>query len=85
MIGTTEYFIPLEREIDAEGERIRIETDLKYYRGFLGSVMKKLNNERFVKNAPATVLDLERKKKADTELKIKSLEEALRSLNPSNL
>ncbi len=42
--------------------------------------MKKLENERFVKNAPTGVLELERKKKSDAESKIKSLEEALRSL-----
>ena len=42
--------------------------------------MKKLDNESFVKNAPANVLELERKKKADTELKIKSLEESLKDL-----
>jgi valyl-tRNA synthetase len=80
MVRTTEYFIPLEHEIDAESERIKITTDLKHYRGFLESIMKKLNNERFVQNAPAAVLELERKKKADTELKIKSLEESLKTL-----
>jgi valyl-tRNA synthetase len=80
MIGTTEYYIPLEHEIDAEGERVKILADLKYYRGFLEAIMKKLNNERFVQNAPAAVLELERKKKADTELKIKSLEGSLKSL-----
>ena len=43
--------------------------------------MKKLDNERFVQNAPARVLELERKKKADAELKIRSLEESLEALN----
>jgi len=40
--------------------------------------MKKLDNVRFVQNAPEAVLELERKKKADTELKIQSLEERLK-------
>ena len=44
------------------------------------NVMKKLENERFVKNAPASVLELERKKKSDAESKIKSLEEAMKEL-----
>ena len=47
---------------------------------FLSSVMKKLDNERFVQNAPANVLELERKKKSDAESKIKSLEERMKEL-----
>ena len=80
MIGTTEFFIPLEGKQDFEAELARIREDLKYYRGFLVTVMKKLDNERFVRNAPEPVLELERKKKADTELKIESLEERLKEL-----
>ncbi len=80
MVNTTEYYIPLTGTIDIEGEKTRIKAELEYYRGFLSSVMKKLENERFVKNAPANVLDLERKKKADTESKINSLEELLKGL-----
>lgn len=80
MINTTEYYIPLGGLIDVEAEKAKILTDLIYLRGFLDSVMKKLNNERFVKNAPAAVLELERKKKSDTESKIKSLEESLKGL-----
>ena len=80
MIGTTEYFIPLAGNLDIESEIAKIQEDLEYNRGFLVSVMKKLDNGRFVKNAPADVLELERKKKSDAESKIKSLEEALKSL-----
>jgi valyl-tRNA synthetase len=82
MVGTTEYFVPLGSKLDVEGEIARIEADLIYNRGFLMAVLKKLENERFVQNAPANVLELERKKKSDAESKIMSLEEALRSLNP---
>jgi len=80
MVGTTEFYIPLGDKIDVEAEMTRIEADLAYYRGFLESVMKKLNNERFVKNAPQNVIELEQKKKSDTELKISALEEALKGL-----
>jgi valyl-tRNA synthetase len=80
MIGTTEYFIPLTGKIDIESELAKINEELDYNRGFLVNVMKKLENESFVKNAPANVLELERKKKSDAESKIKSLEEALKSL-----
>jgi valyl-tRNA synthetase len=79
--GTTEYFVPLSGELDIESDIAKIRQDLSYNKGFLVNVLKRLENERFVKNAPPRVLELERKKKSDAESKIKSLEEALRSLN----
>jgi valyl-tRNA synthetase len=81
MVGTSEYFIPLGGNLDVEAEIAKIKEEVEYQRGFLGSVMKKLDNERFVNNAPASVLELERKKKNDAESKIKSLEEAIKSLS----
>ena len=81
MVGTTGYFIPLAGKLDIESEIVKLQEDLNYNRGFLVNVMKKLDNERFVNNAPANVLELERKKKSDAESKIRSLEQALKSLN----
>lgn len=80
MIGTSEFYIPMGEKLDVEGEMAKIREDIEYYRGFLESVMKKLSNDRFVHNAPESVLMLERKKKSDTELKIQSLEERLKEL-----
>ena len=80
LVGTTEYFIPLAGKLDIESEIAKMQEDLEYNRGFLVNVMKKLENERFVNNAPASVLELEMKKKSDAESKIKSLEEAIKSL-----
>ena len=80
MVGTTEFFIPVEGRLDIESELVKLKEELEYNRGFLVNVMKKLDNERFVQNAPATVLDLERKKKSDAESKIKSLEERIKEL-----
>jgi valyl-tRNA synthetase len=80
MVGTTEFFIPLGSGIDVEGEIVKLGEDLDYYRGFLASVMKKLENERFVQNAPINVLELEKRKKSDAVSKIKSLEERLKEL-----
>ena len=54
MVGTTEYFIPIDGSIDVEGELIKLHEDLEYNRGFLATVMKKLDNQRFVQNAPAS-------------------------------
>ncbi len=80
MVNTTEYYIPVSGTQDIEGELKRLNEELHYNKGFLASVMKKLENDRFVQNAPASVLDLERKKKSDAESKIKSLEEEIERL-----
>jgi valyl-tRNA synthetase len=77
MVGTQEFFIPLEGKVDAAKEREEILKEIEYNEGFLASVMKKLSNEKFVAGAPAHVLEMERKKKADAETKIQSLKERL--------
>lgn len=80
MIGTIEVYVPLEGLIDAAEEKAKLIEELNYTKGFLESVMKKLNNERFVNSAPANVVDLERKKQADAEAKIQALEERIAAL-----
>ncbi len=70
---TTEFYIPLAGKIDMAGEMARISSELAYLEGFLASVMTKLNNQRFVQNAPQAVLQNEQKKQADTQKKIEAL------------
>jgi valyl-tRNA synthetase len=80
MVRTTEFYIPLEGKLDVKAELKKLKEELDYHRGFLASVMKKLDNERFVANAPSAVIDLEKKKKSDAEVKIKALEERMKEL-----
>ena len=80
MVGTAEFAVPVAGSIDVEAEIKKLEADLEYTRGFLASVEKKLSNERFVANAPAAVVEGERKKKADAESKIATMEQALQAL-----
>ena len=80
MVGTTEFAVPLGNMIDVEAEITRMEAELKHKEGFLAGVMKKLSNEKFVNNAPAAVIELERKKQADAESIIKSLKESIAAL-----
>ena len=80
MIGTTEYAVQLGGLIDTEAERQKLEAELKHLQGFLVGVKKKLSNERFVANAPAQVVELERKKQADAESKIATITESLEKL-----
>ncbi|MCH7401796.1 valine--tRNA ligase [Belliella kenyensis] len=80
VVKADECFIPMEGQVNPEEERANIEKELSYTRGFLSSVMKKLSNERFVAGAPEAVIENERKKQADAEAKIKTLEDALAKL-----
>ena len=79
-VHATEYAIPMSNAIDVEAELKKLEAELKYAQGFLKTVMGKLGNERFVQNAPEAVVAMERKKKADAEEKINSLEESIAAL-----
>lgn len=80
-VKANEYFIPLTGAIDVEAEIAKINEELNYTRGFLKSVAKKLANERFVNNAPAQVVSIEKQKQADAEAKIEALENQLAALS----
>ena len=80
IVGTTEFAVPLGGLIDVEAELKKAEAELKHLEGFLAGVKKKLSNERFVNNAPANVVELERKKQADAESKIQTLTEMIAQL-----
>ena len=80
LVRTTEYAVPLGNMINVEEELAKLQDELKYQQGFLASVLKKLSNESFVSKAPAKVIEMERKKQADAESKIKSIEESIAAL-----
>ncbi|MBQ0068797.1 MAG: valine--tRNA ligase [Bacteroidales bacterium] len=80
LVGTQEFAVPLGNNINVEEEIAKLEAELKYTQGFLASVEKKLSNERFVANAPEAVVAGERKKQADAQSKIATIQEALNAL-----
>ncbi|MEO6133885.1 MAG: class I tRNA ligase family protein, partial [Ginsengibacter sp.] len=80
VLGNDKIFIQCETEVDTEAQKQRLDKDLQYLKGFLIAVEKKLSNDKFVQNAKPEVIDLERKKKADVEAKIKLIEHSLSSL-----
>ena len=80
MVGTDEFAVPVGSLIDVEAEISKQEAQLKHLEGFLAGIMKKLSNEKFVANAPAAVVALERKKQSDSEEKIAALKESLAEL-----
>ncbi|MGB8705042.1 MAG: valine--tRNA ligase [Gillisia sp.] len=79
-VKSNEYFIPFEGAVDLEAEKAKIQEELTYTEGFLKSVDKKLSNERFVNNAPAKVVEIEKAKKADALAKIEVLKASLASM-----
>ena len=81
IVKNNEFFVPFTDSIDAEVEIENIKTELSKKNGFLKSVLGKLNNSRFVDNAPQKVVELEQKKKDDAEKQIKILEERLNNLS----
>jgi valyl-tRNA synthetase len=80
LVGIYEVWCELDQTIDPEKEKEELNKDLNYYQGFAESVLKKLSNDRFVSNAKAEVVDMERKKLADAQEKIALITKRLDSL-----
>ncbi|MBK9286078.1 MAG: valine--tRNA ligase [Sphingobacteriaceae bacterium] len=80
LIHSTEFYIPLSMNINAEEEKSRLIKELDYNKGFLKSVQIKLANEKFMANAKPELIELEKKKESDTLNKINSLEAQLKQL-----
>jgi len=81
IIGFNEYFVPYEGDVDSEEEIAKLKVELDYSKGFKNAVMKKLNNENFVSNAPEKIVELEKIKLSDVESRIKVIEEQLKALS----
>ncbi len=81
IVNSNEYYIPFGDSIDIEAEKAKLKEELDYTKGFLNSVQKKLQNEKFMAGAPDQVVVMERKKEAEALSKIAVLEEKITSLN----
>jgi valyl-tRNA synthetase len=81
IVDGNEYFVPFGDSIDVEAEKEKLSAELDYAKGFLVSVQKKLQNEKFVSGAPEKVVEMERKKESDAKSKIAILEEKIASLS----
>ncbi|MDI1256070.1 MAG: valine--tRNA ligase [Flavobacterium sp.] len=79
-VNSNEYFVPITGNIDVEAEIKKLTEELEYNKGFLKSVQAKLSNEKFVSGAPEKVIEIERKKEADAQSKIATIEQSLASL-----
>jgi len=80
IVKNVEYFVPVGSLVDTEEEIEKLEFELEYTIGFLKSVRKKMSNERFVRNAPERVVEKERQKITDAEVKIGVLKSQIEKL-----
>ena len=80
MVGRHRFYIPIGDGFDMEAEKLKIQKDLDYQKGFLKSVRGKLSNENFVNGAPDSVVANERKKEADAIAKIEIMQDKLLDL-----
>tara|TARA_B100001079_G_scaffold260658_1_gene261006 strand:+ start:70 stop:2700 length:2631 start_codon:yes stop_codon:yes gene_type:complete len=81
IIGSIEFFIPLEGDIDLKSELDRLNKELDYNLKFLKSVENKLKNKSFIDNAPKDIVEKEKKKVSDAKSKIEVIKKALSDLS----
>ena len=77
VVQTEKLYIESDVQVDTSGQLAELEKEKAYLNGFLSSVEKKLNNERFMAAAKPEVIDLERKKQSDTLARLKAIDESL--------
>ncbi len=80
LVGTMEFYVPLDGFINVEQEVAKINEEIAYFTKFLASVRAKLSNEKFVSKAPANVVEVEKKKESDALTKLETLNARLAAL-----
>jgi len=80
LAGNVEFFLDIREQINTDDEIIKLTKEVQYLEGFLVSVNKKLENERFMASAKPEVIELERKKKEDAEEKILVMKNQINNL-----
>ncbi len=72
-----EVFMDLSGSVDLEKEKERIQKEIALIEPYVISLEKKLANDEFVNNAPAAVVEGEKKKLEEAREKLKKLQEQL--------
>ena len=82
MVGQQEILINLEGIVDKEEERNRLRREIEKVAKDIDIVGKKLQNKRFVDQAPADLVEGVREKLQHHQERRQKYEEALRRLTP---
>ena len=75
-----EILVPLEGLIDVDAERSRLKKEINKLLSGLKAVETKLNNKKFVNNAPSSIVVKEREKKNQISSALESFETQLKNL-----
>lgn len=73
VVGELTLLVPLEGLVDLGAERTRLDKEIKRVAGEIGKCQGKLASETFVQNAPAAVVEQERKRLVDWNLQLEGL------------
>lgn len=79
--GVGDVVLILTGQIDVEKEKARIQKEIDTVAPYAASLEKKLSNEQFVQNAPAAVVDGERRKLAEAQDKLHKLQEQISAMS----
>ena len=79
-----EILVPLEGLIDVDAERSRLKKEINKLLSGLKAVETKLNNKKFVNNAPSSIVTKEREKKNQISATLESFETQLKNLEGLN-
>ena len=80
LVGDLKVMVPLAGLIDIDAERARINREIDRKKADLKRIEGKLNNEKFVRNAPPPVVEKERNRATESRTALTALQEQLRSL-----
>ncbi len=80
VVGPNQVYIKIEGLIDLEQERARLNKEIERAESFLASINKKLSNQNFVSKASEEVVNNEKKKLEDTQIKLEKLRNHYKSL-----
>ncbi|MEZ5036531.1 MAG: valine--tRNA ligase [Chitinophagales bacterium] len=80
LVDKDKVFIITGIKINTDEEKEKLEKEIIYYKGFIASIEKKLNNERFVQNAKPEIVEIERQKLKDGQTKLLAFKESLAKL-----
>ena len=83
VVHGTEIFVSLEGLINVDAERSRLEKEIDRVKGVIAGIESKLNNEQFIKRAPAQVIEKEKMKIESMKVTLSKLEENFQPLNQS--